>query len=48
MAAARYRERTAVSRTKSDAADALMLANVLRTERHAQRALPMDTTWCEP
>ena len=43
MAAARYRERTAVTRTKSDAADALMLANVLRTDRHAHRPLPNDT-----
>jgi transposase len=43
MAAARYRERTAVTRTKSDAADALMLANVLRTDRHAHRPLPKDS-----
>jgi transposase len=43
MAAARYRERTAVTRTKSDAADALMLANVLRTDRRAHRPLPRDT-----
>jgi transposase len=43
MAAARYRERTAVTRTKSDAADALMLANVLRTDRHAHRSLPNDS-----
>ncbi len=43
MAAARYRERTAVSRTKSDAADALMLANVLRTDGHAHRPLPKDS-----
>jgi transposase len=43
MAAARYRERTAVTRTKSDAADALMLANVLRTDRHPHRPLPKDS-----
>ena len=43
MAAARYRERTAVTRSKSDAADALMLANVLRTDRHAHRPLPKDS-----
>lgn len=43
MAAARYRERTAVTRSKSDATDALMLANVLRTDRHAHRPLPHDT-----
>jgi transposase len=43
MAAARYRERTTVTRTKSDAADALMLANVLRTDWHAHRPLPKDS-----
>src|SRR3954447_15031317 len=43
MAAARYRERTTVARSKSDAADALMLANVLRTDRHAHRPLPKDS-----
>jgi transposase len=43
MAAARYRERVAVSRTKSDAADALMLARILRTDRHAHRPLPKDS-----
>jgi transposase len=43
MAAARYRERTTVARSKSDALDALMLANVLRTDRHAHRMLPKDS-----
>jgi transposase len=43
MAAARYRERTTVSRSKSDAVDALMLANVLRTDRHAHRPMPKDS-----
>ena len=43
MAAARYRERVAVTRTKSDAADALMLARILRTDRHAHRPLPKDS-----
>lgn len=43
MAAARYRERTTVARSKSDAMDALMLANVLRTDRHAHRSLPRDS-----
>ncbi|QCB97922.1 hypothetical protein E5206_14175 [Arthrobacter sp. PAMC25564] len=33
MAAARYRDRHAVSRKKSDAQDALVLANILRTDR---------------
>ena len=43
MAAARYRERTAVARAKSDAGDALVLANILRTDRHAHRPLPKDS-----
>lgn len=43
MAAARYRERTTVARSKSDAVDALMLANILRTDRHAHRILPADS-----
>ena len=43
MAAARYRERTAVSPDQFDAADALMLAHVLRTDRHAHRPLPKDS-----
>jgi transposase len=43
MAAARYRERTAVARAKSDAGDALMLANILRTDRHAHRPMPHDS-----
>jgi transposase len=43
MAAARYRERTAVARSKSDAGDALMLANILRTDRHAHRPIPKDS-----
>jgi transposase len=43
MAAARYRERTTVARSKSDAVDALMLANILRTDRHLHRLLPADS-----
>jgi len=43
MAAARYRERWTVARSKSDATDALVLANVLRTDRAAHRALPADS-----
>jgi transposase len=43
MAATRYRERTAVARAKSDAGDALVLANILRTDRHAHRPLPGDS-----
>ncbi|MFG2526314.1 IS110 family transposase [Streptomyces sp. NPDC048527] len=43
MAAARYRDRHCVSRKKSDPGDALVLANVLRTDMHAHRALPNDS-----
>lgn len=43
MAAARYRERHTVSRKKSDHADAMVLANILRTDIDAHRPLPADT-----
>jgi transposase len=43
LAASRYRNRYAVSRAKSDAADALVLANVLRTDRSAHRPIPADS-----
>ncbi|RKE05033.1 IS110 family transposase [Streptomyces sp. TLI_171] len=43
MAAARYRDRHAVSRKKSDPGDALVLANILRTDMHAHRPLPKDS-----
>ncbi|MER6305349.1 IS110 family transposase [Streptomyces sp. NPDC001657] len=43
MAAARYRDRHSVSRKKSDPGDALVLANVLRTDMRAHRALPNDS-----
>ncbi len=43
MAAARYRDRHSVSRKKSDQGDALVLANVLRTDMHAHRPLPQDS-----
>ncbi|MFE1175542.1 IS110 family transposase [Streptomyces sp. NPDC058773] len=43
MAAARYRDRHSVSRKKSDHGDALVLANILRTDMHAHRALPNDS-----
>src|SRR5215471_21519969 len=39
----RYRGRHRASRTKSDARDAIVLANVLRTEAHAHRPLPADS-----
>nr|WP_199739337.1 IS110 family transposase [Streptomyces klenkii] len=43
MAAARYRDRHSVSRKKSDLGDALVLANILRTDMHAHRPLPNDS-----
>ncbi|MFB6788212.1 IS110 family transposase [Streptomyces olivaceus] len=43
LAAARYRDRGSVSRAKSDAADARVLANILRTDRHAHGPLPDDS-----
>ncbi|KPI01966.1 transposase IS111A/IS1328/IS1533 [Actinobacteria bacterium OK006] len=43
LAAARYRDRHAVSRKKSDPGDALVLANILRTDMHAHRPLPDDS-----
>ncbi|MGW3045708.1 IS110 family transposase [Kitasatospora sp. NPDC001159] len=43
LAAARNRDRYGVSRKKSDPGDALVLANVLRTDMHAHRPLPADT-----
>jgi transposase len=39
----RYRDRHAVSGAKSDPGDALVLANLLRTDRHAHRPLPEDS-----
>jgi transposase len=39
-AVARYRERYSQSGRKSDAGDAALLADVLRTDRHQHRALP--------
>lgn len=39
LAAARYRDRHGVSRKKSDPGDALVLANILRTDMHAHRPL---------
>ncbi|MFI1386734.1 IS110 family transposase [Embleya sp. NPDC020886] len=43
LAASRYRDRHGVSRKKSDPGDALVLANILRTDMHAHRALPNDS-----
>ncbi|MEU4099024.1 IS110 family transposase [Streptomyces sp. NPDC026673] len=43
MAASRYRDRHAVSRKKSDHLDAMVLANILRTDAAAHRRLPADS-----
>ncbi|WP_019611153.1 IS110 family transposase [Nocardiopsis sp. CNS-639] len=43
LAAARYRDRHSVSRAKSDPGDALVLANILRTDMAAHRPLPADS-----
>jgi transposase len=40
---ARYRERYSVARKKSDAIDAAVLGNILRTDMAAHRPLPADT-----
>ena len=43
LVASRYRARYAVSGAKSDATDAVLLANIVRTDRDAHRPLPTDT-----
>ncbi|MFJ4821648.1 IS110 family transposase, partial [Streptomyces sp. NPDC088801] len=43
LSAARYRDRHSVSRKKSDPGDALVLANILRTDMDAHRPLPVDS-----
>lgn len=43
LAASRYRARHALSGAKSDATDAVLLANIVRTDAHAHRPLPADT-----
>ena len=43
MAVARYRERHRVARAKSDHADAMALANILRTDAAMHRPLPADS-----
>jgi hypothetical protein len=45
MAVARYRERWTVARSKSDHADAMVLANLLRTDIHAHRRCPATANW---
>jgi hypothetical protein len=43
MAVARYRDRHSVAGRKSDHGDAVVLANILRTDMHAHRPLPAGT-----
>ena len=43
LAASRYRARHQVSGAKSDATDAVLLANIVRTDPDAHRPLPADT-----
>ena len=43
MAVARYRDRHSVAGKKSDHGDSVVLAGVLRTDRHAHRPLPADS-----
>jgi transposase len=43
MAVARYRDRHSVAGRKSDHGDAVVLAGILRTDRHAHRPLPADS-----
>lgn len=43
LAASRYRARHQLAGAKSDAADAVLLANILRTDIAAHRPLPADT-----
>jgi len=43
LAVSRYRDRYAVSRAKSDPGDALVLANILRTDLAAHRPVPDDS-----
>ncbi|MET8130250.1 IS110 family transposase [Streptomyces sp. NPDC005231] len=43
MAAARYRDRYTVARKKSDHLDAMVLANILRTDMPTHRPLPADS-----
>jgi hypothetical protein len=44
---ARYRERRSVARSKSDHADAMTLANILRVDAHLHRRLPADSELCQ-
>jgi transposase len=47
LAVARYRERHSVARAKSDHADAMTLANILRVDAYLHRQLPADSELCQ-
>ena len=47
LSVARYRERHSVARAKSDHADAMTLANILRVDAHLHRRLPDDSELCQ-
>jgi transposase len=47
LAVARYRERHSVARAKSDHADAMTLANILRVDGHLHHRLPADSELCQ-
>jgi transposase len=47
MAVARYRDRHHVSRAKSDASDAKLLADLVRTDRHNHRPIAGDSAEAE-
>jgi transposase len=47
LAVARYRERYSVARSKSDHADAMTLANILRVDAHLHRRVPADGELCQ-
>jgi transposase len=47
LSASRYRDRHTPSRKKSDGADALMLADLVRTDRHRHRQLAQDSELAE-
>jgi transposase len=47
LAASRYRDRHAVSGAKSDPGDALVLADLVRTDRHQHRPVAADSTLAE-
>ena len=45
LSVARYRERHSTSGAKSDAADAHLLAEIVRLDRHHHRPVAEDTIW---